>query len=898
MGRLVREYEAHGGRVTDVGAAAAPTKKRAPRRPAQDSVREGDVNSAPPQSANFAGVAAVDDVQTLIALFDLLRANGVTPYPSDPKLTDESAAAMLLEAGLPEAPAENSALAFDERHPVLEWGTATDVAPSPPEQCPIFGVAEAFCPTLRSADDGSAGHFGRFPNVLRDIADMGAGCIRRVKKCDIYWGSLFPLDRTDADSFQDGEEIPKPADMLANIRMEGYAALADATSFLIGCKLAGIKVALTPFNACGGATLTYSDSDAAGPLVMIDGTSVPLSSLVSGRPDHMAQLVTVVSSLGWHEWYVQDHDSGSATGDAYTYQKYALYVSPTMGWPASAPPSLEGYHQECARRKGLGIAAFATGIGEWLAKVDVALRAWDVSLGNPTAGVLSVVDYIELGNEIDAGHWHGGRESTLGQEARSWNAGGRYMALLAAPLHAAVPGLRFRASELLSPKPETQPAFNDCTPLGGLPYTSSDCCPGDTFESQLLWLIGAIRTGMPNTLTEWGGIQLSEHTYRTSHVTVSDDDLAYVQTCKDAGFWWPPLVADFRAIRGWSESDLRHQVGFHWYRNIDRSGGTENVALYRDEVKLAHYIARFQAAFGGMGLTTSIGEVAVASMSPSPLKSEDTGSYLFGANAQVQASKLVRILLTAAAAGVERVSWFCHILAVIRAASPTRPANDWSENLATTGLHNDVFIGNEAGWLATRPVWAAEWAWRKEIWYSFQRLAWLMSRARSSDVRLVASENGATLIRIRLHPTPIGGDGSVDGVYNMGDDVYKYAWIMWLDEYSGSRCQYGDPPGGGVSVTVELSSSSRASNPEGTVVSLVPMVAGTGGPGAVDSAGFRAADSVDWEWIGWHDALYQWRQSSAPNPTVADLVLRKSTFQTHSPPICMFNNLDSGRLLW
>ena len=173
----------------------------------------------------------------------------------------------------------------------------------------MFGVAEAFCPTLRSADDGSAGHFGRFPNVLRDIADMGAGCIRRVKKCDIYWGSLFPLDRTDADSFQDGEEIPKPADMLANIRMEGYAALADATSFLIGCKLAGIKVALTPFNACGGATLTYSDSDAAGPLVMIDGTSVPLSSLVSGRPDHMAQLVTVVSSLGWHEWYVQDHDS-------------------------------------------------------------------------------------------------------------------------------------------------------------------------------------------------------------------------------------------------------------------------------------------------------------------------------------------------------------------------------------------------------------------------------------------------------------------------------------------------------------------------------------------------------------------------------------------------------------
>ena len=56
--------------------------------------------------------------------------------------------------------------------------------------------------------------------------------------------------------------------------------------------------------------------------------------------------------------------------------------------------------RECARRKALGVAAFATAVGQYLATLDLALQRCGI------ADLADLVPFVDLGNEMDAGLGH------------------------------------------------------------------------------------------------------------------------------------------------------------------------------------------------------------------------------------------------------------------------------------------------------------------------------------------------------------------------------------------------------------------------------------------------------------------------------------------------------------
>lgn len=855
---------------------------------------EGSGEAAP---AGPAPIAAAD-VQRLVALFAVFREQGISPYPADAGLSDDEVAAMLLAAGTNGLSAAGSPLtsAITSAPRAFLAPEPSDIAPPVPERRARMGVAEATCPTLRPEDDANAALCGRFPQILRDLADMGAGFIRHVQKCDLIWGALFPVggDHSARESMQDGESVPKPERLLSDIRADDFAVLADATSFLIGCRLSGVKVAFTPFNSGGGMKLTFDQNDLADDSVVKIGTTEILASrLVPGRPDHMAGSVAVISSGGWADWY-WEHGVGadSPEGDAAIYQRFVIYVGPTTEYDGSAT---EAYHQECARRKSLGVAAFSTGIGEWLARVDAALRAWDAAIGSPSEGVLGVVDYIELGNEIDASHYQGASHGlSPTRQERSWIEGGRYMALLAAPIHQAVPRMRFRASELLSPKPDTDNPPGGCTPHEGAPYTEDDCCFGDTFAVQLDWLEGAITTGMESALREWWWLQLDDVGALPAAEAALID--GWRMTSVEAGFYWPPVATLWSEPTLGSVGDLRQQVGFHWYRGVDHSGEDVNVGLYADEVKLAARVRKMKDRFASEGLSVSIGEIGVAMEFPNDesIVQFSPDSFLNNTNEQVQASKLVRTLAAALAAGADRVAWFNFYNGMLKEDAPHEPKAGWTSNFATMGLHHDAdFTGNFQS-----SVGAAEWLWRKPNWYSFQRLAWLLSCAKGGQPTLVVSEDGATLIRVAFGHAPLTGP---TGKAMSGS--FRVAWLMWLDQYAGSRCRY--PNGDGVLpdfMTVRLALGRDAISRPNTDLGLllmVPAVEATGGPGPLDSAGYRAIDAIDWEWPEWDAALSSWATSTSPDaPAIEIRVLRGrlEAARNLTTPLCILCNLDAGEL--
>jgi hypothetical protein len=204
-------------------------------------------------------------------------------------------------------------------------------------------------------------------------------------------------------------------------------------------------------------------------------------------------------------------------------------------------------------------------------------------------------------------------------------------------------------------------------------------------------------------------------------------------------------------------------------------------------------------------------------------------------------------MLTARVAGIRRTSWFCHYLKPLIADDSGSPTN-WSTSVASMGLHNDIGTGAEYSDFAARA------AWRRPSWFTFRRVAWLLSLARDQGTA-IRNSKGVTVLRFELNTrtsfNPLGGVGR------------RFLWVAWVDQYSDDACLHAARPfvpyaaaavderGPGQIDLVLYDTGGRGYE----LVSLVPDVSEHAREGEVDANGYRQCSDRDWHWDGWDGAL-------------------------------------------
>lgn len=305
--------------------------------------------------------------------------------------------------------------------------------------------------------------------------------------------------------------------------------------------------------------------------------------------------------------------------------------------------------------KALAVAAFSLAVGEFLAR-------WRDTLGCIGWSLLEWVPYVECGNEM---------EDLMGSFE-----GGRLMALLAGPIHAAVPETRFRVGELAS-------------------------WAADTWEIKLAWLRDLLERQ----------IQIEVERWRTP-------EPLWEVACEAAGFCWPPSGGEDIPE---AASDLFRQVGFHWFHANEPKSAT-GIPSYQGEARLVEDIQGLKglledAGEWGYTLTWSVGATGF-NAEPNP-----SGETPFNSNAtpMFQAGELVRILLTLLANGAERACWHAYMSNIVLEPDIL---------FSAMGLRNDV--GD--------PFTQALDAWRRPSWLALRRLVELLSLADSVEVVQQASD--------------------------------------------------------------------------------------------------------------------------------------------------------------
>lgn len=741
-----------------------------------------------------------------------------------------------------------------------------------------LGVAEPQCPT-RPEDELV---FGSYLQIVGDLRDMGCGHIRRCKYRDVYWGSVFPLgyDADDPDAeytFQNGEKVPAPNEILANLRAGDYDRLAAFSELLTACRLAGIKMSITPFDAGGGADNTVGAEkgkleakDFHKPLA--DGTWVDLLEEVPA----WQQEIRVPSTEGWDDFY---WNHGDAEPLERHFQQYAIQVWPTQAsdWADSTE-----YIRECARRKSLGIAAFCQGIAEHLAALH---EAWGQALGDE--GIYEVVDRVELGNEMNGGYALPDEAADDVVEAGEREAG-RYMTLIAAPFRHLLPAMKFRAPELVSWAPNV--ASGPCEPVG--------CCIQENFDKSLVWLRDVIGTGMFYGLatdkTNQAYIAASIQS-RGTYVAPEEARL-WALSCLAAGYWWPPLVDDPSEQLSVPVTDLVHEVGLHWYHGYNtKEGGQQFTPLYQDARRLQYETDRLDGVVVDalraerFNLSRSAGEVAFPAVFPAAGSTEIDAPYYDGTNPCLQAGMLARYLLTFRAAGLSRTYWFCPILNALTLNDDGNIAT-WGSKAAGTGLHNDV-----AG-RAEYDHFARLGGWRRPAWFTFRRVSWLLSLVKHHGA-VVHNERGVTVLRFELKSRLTLESFTERAGVGRG---FRYLWVAWLDQYADDECLHAahpmaDPLIGSDSFWMVLWDA-KARGYE--LVPLVPDLDESATPGERDANGYRQVTLRDWDWAGWDAALTDHREELNDTPGSSSLWFNftKASPDSAPAPIAFLTDADNAEV--
>ena len=718
---------------------------------------------------------------------------------------------------------------------------------------------------------------GTYIEMVADMARMGAGRIRRVRQCDIYWASLFPYGGEAATIVQDnfdgyGALVPKPSTVLATLYADDHAALGWSTGLIVACLCMGVKVDLTPFNAGGGASQNFGEGDArehSDDLMPLDGnedTGVVWASLYDYRPAWQAGLL-VPSGEGWDPWYIEALDP-LADPRGYPYHQYVINV-----WPiseAEAVASGVAYDPNtatCARRKCMGVLAFTSGIAAWLEKINLAFQTLGFSL-------YEVVDTIELCNETTGFFYTAGTPPTpasidLTLLGASVHEAGRYFALLAGPIRSKLRAMRFR------------------TEIGswGADTTEGTAPPlPDQYASRLYWLENVLAKGIPDEVDRWHALA-AERALWAAGGSVSAEAAAWFEDEVSGGLTlprsgtpaWPPVARGIPAA-----ADLVHQVGTHWFH--DSNVDTRNSPApwnYADAVRLRDDVLALRSMIAGSNLTSlgyHLEPVIMAMNFPAvdpgePKDPLNWKRYEF-TDAYLQAAMLVRSTCTALASGVASVGVFNFAAGFIGAGAPLghSPAFQSFQSFASDGVRNDILYDSSPPELGKGPDRYSQRVdcWPRPAWYTLRRLIWLYAQLGLHPrlrLRVLESTLGLTVLGFQFAtPLHVGPDGEP-----LANGPCSRGYLICLDQHATNPGAHApgerrvDPW-----ATLTFSDPNHRSllgDPASfyTSLSLVPELdyfrrstIGYGpraGADRVDGNGYASERSLEWNWLDYDSAL-------------------------------------------
>ena len=381
----------------------------------------------------------------IVALLRGLREAGVEPHPFGGLFPEN--------VDLQVAQALQATLASEEEGPVVGSegvlvgmdddlsGTEEEVLPDLQLglRNPLFLIPDEIGQEPeQSSDPVSTYKYGLFWEMMRDMRKAGLGVASHFHAPDLAWYLLARFRRGYEYTGEDDEDaddlIPMPTELLEQLTEHRFWAFRCFTLFAICCKLYGMRAMPVLFDYGGGGRFngdTYRFETVQG--------YYSKSRILDGMPTHQPG-TSIPSGRGWDGWYYL-HGGAFEAAIAYEarirYQKFALNV-----W---CPDTESDYMQECARRKSLGVAAFAYAVGQFLDALDDALAAVGAQ-----ESVTDLVPWLDLGNELNS-YW--GRDPDLPDEDDGGTAdiiyeAGRFSALLAGSIKLFQPSITMRFTDL------------------------------------------------------------------------------------------------------------------------------------------------------------------------------------------------------------------------------------------------------------------------------------------------------------------------------------------------------------------------------------------------------------------------------------------------------------------
>jgi hypothetical protein len=605
----------------------------------------------------------------------------------------------------------------------------------------------------------------------------------------------------------------------------------------------GLKVDLAVFNGGGGMQTNWASQDKAGkgdsaayiPETSTQPSGTKWAELLPGAPPWQRGFLCP-SGFGWDDAYWR------FSGGKWTeidHQRFALSLWPTTEGEGGSWAG--DYTRECARRKCLGVAAYAYAFASWLRAIHAGLTACGLSL-------YDVVDTLDIGNEL-AQYWRTTTKRKVSAEEVAYGAleVGRYLALLAGPIRMMLPAMRFR-TEISS----------WVEPTGG--GTEDDI----GHRSRAEWLAEVLGEGIVAEADWWQEVQLGR-VLRVRGGAVSPEVERWLEAEATMGFAWPHVPERGMALPGAGE--LMQQVGFHWYHCYNRDPRSRHYPEgYADAAKTRSDVGTLRTVIAratGFSLGLTVGEIGIPAIDPGTAAmngaaEEDWDLTYSGASGVLQAALQLRVLLVLLSERVEAacIYTFNHgYPSSTRGYPDTRFPGGWG-TFNSQGVRNDIAYA--AGYLPSAYL-QGEDCWPRPSWFTFRRLAWLLAQGSSTLARvdLVHEARGLTLIAVRL---PNGISTGPDGARL--DQTWHRAYVAWLDQETADDD------------ALELAFLEEGPTAPWQQLAMVPEVSPAESGEAPDAAGYAVA-STDWAWGGWDgEAIYSeepWSPMSESREVVSRL---------------------------
>ena len=354
-----------------------------------------------------------------------------------------------------------------------------------------------------------------------------------------------------------------------------------------------------------------------------------------------------------------------------------------------------------------------------------------------------------------------------------------------------------------------------------------------------------------------GDISQSDYAWLGTLVALADDSVG-----DGAPFFWP-LSSKFQPKK------MVDQVGFHFFASLLRTmhsllGDMNSPEVeievdpgerYEDELDLGAQIDELHGrvirplARQGFDLSWSLTAMCFPATYPDDPGEED--SWYPDTNPAYQAGIAARRICYVKARGdaPDVVLWYT-AMAKITGAGESH--SSWGKYTAT-GIRNDVVIprdppvsvvqeGRCAG-VATGAFHSQEHAWRRPVWYTLRRLAWLWRRTKSASFIRHQESDRTVVLRLEAYDEALFRDPSADAtlygatVVGRATGGYKYAYIAWMDELA--------PEDAGESFTISLF---YIGDGEVQILPLVPRVDYTqSDTGAMDEeTRYPDFEAVEW----------------------------------------------------